>query len=222
MKRTETGKGKGRGKDFFAYTYTSTYCGLFTSLPLCLFLLISAYGKEVDSGAISGRVIAKNLRYQKDTVVYIDRVEGVFLPPKEHAIMDQKYITFVPHILPILVGTTVDFHNSDTIPHNVYSKDEVADKMNLGTWRQGEVRSYTFNKPGSAVILCHIHAEMEAYIVVLQNPYFAVTKKNGKFVIDNIPEGLYYLKVWHKFLKAEDVKLEVKKGETVEVNFNLK
>ncbi len=209
---------KGKKANLFA-----SLC-LFASLPFCLFVLISADGKEPGFGAISGRVIAKNPRYQKDTVVYIDRADGNFPPPKEHTIMDQKYITFVPHILPILVGTTVDFHNSDTIPHNVYSKDEVADKMNLGTWRQGEVRSYTFNKPGSAVILCHIHAEMEAYIVVLQNPYFAVTKKNGKFVIDNIPEGRYCLKVWSASggLKADDTEIEVKKGETVKVEFYLK
>lgn len=211
MKRKKEKKG-----NFFVFLY------LFTSLPFCLFVLISASGNEVGSGTIKGKVIAKNPRWQKDAVVYIDRVEGNFPSPKEHAVMDQKNLTFVPHVLPILVGTTVDFHNSDTIPHNVYSPDEVAGKMNLGTWRQGEARSYIFNKPGSAAILCHVHPEMEAYIVVLQNHYFAVTRKNGKFSIGNVPDGQYILKVWHKSLKAEDAGIEVKKGETVKVNFNLK
>jgi plastocyanin len=210
-------KGEGakrlRGLPFYFLTvYVAT---------LVFLTLANTDAKELDYGAIKGRVIAKNPRWQKDAIVYIDRVEGDFPPPKEHAIMDQKNLIFIPHVLPILVGTMVDFHNSDTIPHNVYSPDEVAGKMNLGTWRKGEKRAYVFNKLGSAAILCHVHPEMEAYIVILQNPHFAVTKKNGKFFIENVPAGQYHLKVWHKFLKAEDVEIEVKKGETIKVNFNL-
>jgi len=97
-------------------------------------------------------------------------------------------MTFIPHVLPILKGTTVDFLNSDEVRHNIYSPDDVADNVNLGTWFKGEARSFTFDKLGVATMKCNVHSDMLAYIIVLQNPYYAkVNRRDGSFSIQNVP-----------------------------------
>lgn len=188
---------------------------------LFISVLIEGHSIAGDTGTITGKVIAKKAKFQEDCVVYIEKVDGSFPPPTEHAIMDQKEMTFIPHVLPILLGATVDYLNSDPIAHNVFSPDDVADKMNLGTWETGGIRHYTFTKLGSAVMLCNVHPEMEAYVVVLQNPYFFKTQKDGKFTISNVQPGEYVLKVWNKRMKGDDAKVVVKAGEAVNVDMQL-
>lgn len=136
-------------------------------------------------------------------VVYVAAAQGTFAPPKTAPTMDQKGMRFVPHVLPIVVGTTVKFLNSDPVGHNVFSPDE--EGYNLGTWTQGTTRSYTFKRAGVYTQLCSIHPEMEGYIVVLQNPYYAVTGPDGGFKIE-LPPGHYELKVWGEHLKSKDTK----------------
>ncbi|MGR3309268.1 MAG: beta-sandwich domain-containing protein [Candidatus Brocadiales bacterium] len=195
----------------------------FLAIAVFIFAFIGLEGHSIaaETGTITGKVITKKAKFRRDCVVYIEKVEGNFPLPKEHPIMDQSDLAFIPHVLPILVGTPVDYLNSDPISHNVFSPDEVADKVNLGTWETGTIRSYTFTKLGSAVMLCNVHAEMEAYVVVLQNPYFFKTQKDGKFTISNVPPGEYVLKVWNKRFKGEDAKVVVKAGETVSVDMRL-
>ncbi len=178
----------------------------------------------LNAGDIRGKVKAKGAKHSGDAVMYIDKIPGkIFQPPKEHATMDQKNLVFIPHVLPVFVGTTVDYLNSDDVLHNVFTPDACAQKFNLGTWPKGQVRSYTFKEPGCrAVMLCNVHPEMEAYIVVLETPYYAVSTKDGSYVIKDVPAGKYTLKIWHKKLKGESVSVEVpEKGEVV-VNFELK
>jgi plastocyanin len=189
------------------------------------FSTIPAYSDAVadeDSGMIKGSVTGKPPKYLKNTVVYIEEIEGDFPPQEEHAVIDQKELVFIPHVLFITKGTTVDFLNSDDVRHNVFSPDDVADKMNLGTWPTGEVKSYTFNNLGAAVMLCNVHPEMEAYVVVLQNPYFAKVDKAGNYEIKNVPPGEYTLKVWNKKYKSKDKEIKIKNGETITVDFKLK
>lgn len=177
---------------------------------------------EKGSGIINGTVKAKKAKYLKDTIVYIENVPGTFDPREEHAVIDQKNMTFIPHVLPLLKGTTVDFLNSDPVQHNVYSPDAVADNFNLGTWLKGEIRSFAFSKLGVASIRCNVHVDMLAYVLVLQNPYFTRVSNEGNFSITNVPEGKYILKVWNERLKAEDKQVEVKAGVPATVVFELK
>jgi plastocyanin len=101
------------------------------------------------AGDIKGKVKAKGAKNSGNAVVYIDAIPGKsFEPPKEHAKMDQKNMTFIPHVLPILAGTAVDYLNSDDVLHNVFSPDKCAQKFNLGTWPKGQIRSYTFKEAG--------------------------------------------------------------------------
>ena len=155
------------------------------------------------AGDIHGKVACKGTRDSANAVVYVDAIPGkTFPPPQAHEKINQQNLIFDPHVLPVLVGTTVDFLNSDTVQHNVFSPDACAEKFNLGTWPKGQMRSYTFKKDCVATLLCKVHAEMEAFVVAVPTPYYAVTKADGSFAIAGVPDGSYTVKVWHPKLKA--------------------
>jgi len=125
--------------------------------------------------------------------------------------------------VPILAGTTVQFLNSDLTPHNVFSPDH--EKYNLGTWPQGQTKDHVFKTcakaPCSYVQLCRVHPEMEGYIVVLQNPFFAVTGADGHYKIENVPPGSYSLGVWQSKLKAAPKPVTVDAAKPAVVDFVL-
>jgi len=154
------------------------------------------------AGDLHGKITCKGVRDSADAVVYVDTLPGkTFAPPAEHKVMDQKNLVFVPKVMPVLVGTTVDFKNSDAVLHNVFSPDACCDKFNLGTWPQGQSKSQKFDKVCNATILCKVHPEMEAYVLAVPTPYFAVTKADGSYTIAGVPDGSVTVKVWHPKLK---------------------
>jgi plastocyanin len=172
---------------------------IFLALPI-LALAVPAAG-----GDLHGKLVCKGARNCADAVVYVGAIAGKTFPaPKEHAMMDQKSMVFVPHVLPVLAGTTVDFLNSDAVLHNVFTPDACADKFNLGTWPQGQSKSYAFVKECVAELLCKVHPEMQAYVVAVPTPYFAGVKADGSYRIADVPDGHYTVKVWHPKLKAAE------------------
>jgi plastocyanin len=155
------------------------------------------------AGDLHGKVACKGVRDSSDAVVYVAAIPGKTFPaPKEHARIDQANLVFHPHVLPVQVGTTVDFLNSDAVLHNVFTPDACAEKFNLGTWPKGQTKSYEFKKECAATLLCKVHPEMEAFVVAVPTPYFAVTKADGSYTIAGVPDGSYTVKVWHPKLKA--------------------
>ena len=176
---------------------------------------------HADGGTITGAVTAPAPKYKKDCVVYIENVPGNW-PHTADAKIDQKGLVFTPHVLPIVVNTTVEFLNYDNVLHNVYSPDKIADKFNLGTWPPGEIKTYTFKQTGSATLLCNVHTEMEGYVVVIQNPFFFRTDENGNYTIKDVPAGSYTLKVWNKKYVGKPQQIEVKSGQALQLNFELK
>jgi plastocyanin len=171
-------------------------------------------------GVIEGTVKVTGVASGADAVVYLQQAPGTFAPPAMPADMDQRSMQFVPHVLPVIAGTTVRFLNSDPTPHNVFSPDN--EKYNLGTWPQGQTKDHVFAKcaksPCVYVQLCRVHPEMEAYVVVLQNPFFAVTSKDGHYKIDGVPPGTYSVAAWHAKGKAQPkpVTVDVSKPATVD------
>jgi plastocyanin len=158
----------------------------------------------VATHAVSAGTITGTLKLKADApaVVYVESAPGTFAAPTAHARIDQKGMTFIPYLLPIVVGTTVDFLNSDAVNHNVFSPDN--EGYNLGTWPKGQSKSYTFKKAGIYTQLCSVHPEMEAFVLVLANPYYAVVDKDGHYKIADVPDGHYVLKVFSKKLKKAD------------------
>jgi plastocyanin len=164
--------------------------------------LLALLASSLPAGDLHGKVVCKGVRDSGDAVVWIDAIPGKTFPaPKEHAKVDQSNLVFVPHVLPVLAGTTVDFLNSDAVLHNVFTPEACAEKFNLGTWPKGQIRSYEFKKECVAALLCKVHPEMEAFIVAVPTPYFALTKADGSYRIPDVPDGTYTVKVWHAKLK---------------------
>ena len=175
------------------------------------------------AGGITGTVKAKGVKNSGDAIIYIDKIAGKTFPaPKEHSRIDQKNLMFVPHVLPVLSGTTVDFMNSDDVLHNVFCPDKCCDKFNLGSWPKGQFKSYTFKEPGcAATLLCNGHPEMEGHVYVVETPYYAVSAKDGSYEIKNVPPGKYTLKIWHEKLKGQDVAIEVSDKGNATVDFDI-
>jgi plastocyanin len=175
------------------------------------------------AGDITGKVTAKGAKNSGDAVIYIEKIPGQsFDAPKQHQVMDQRNLMYVPHVLPVLVGTSVDFLNQDDVLHNVFSPDKCCDKFNLGSWAKGTIKSYTFSKSCIATMLCNVHPEMEAYVLALETPYFAVSNKDGSYVIKNVPGGTYTLKIWHEKLKGEAQTITVPASGDVSADFAIK
>lgn len=173
------------------------------------------------AGIISGKVKVFRARRSADVVVYLADVPGTFKPPGNHPRLDQKNLIFIPHILPVVVGTTVDFANSDNVKHNIYSPSKTK-KFNLGTYGGDIVKQITFDKRGEVALACNVHTEMSAYIIVLANPYYAKTGNDGSFTITNVPPGQYTLKTWHEKKRPYEQKVTVEAGKTTEISIGLR
>jgi plastocyanin len=149
---------------------------------------------------IKGKVSVQGIKSAENIAVYVDTIpDKKFDPPTQHVTIDQRKMAFVPHVVTVQQGTTVDFLNSDPVGHNVYWPSISGNKKlahNLGTWPQGQKKPFQFNDVGTASLLCNVHPEMSGYVVVVPTPYFAVTDKEGNFEIKNVPAGKYTLKTW--------------------------
>ena len=165
------------------------------------------------AGTISGQVSG----VAGPSVVYVDTISGKTFPaPTQHPVIDQKGLVFQPHVTAVQVGTTVDFLNSDSVAHNVFWTSVGGNKKlnhNLGTWPKGERKSFKFDTPGAVPILCNVHPEMSAYLVVVPTPYFATSDQAGNYKIENVPDGSYTVVAWHEGYKNQSKPVSVS-GDT--------
>ena len=137
------------------------------------------------------------------------------------AIMDQRNETFVPHVLAITTGTTVDFPNSDRIYHNVFSLSKVR-RFDLGRYAAGRSESVRFDRPGIVRVFCDIHSHMNAFILVFSHPFFAITDPDGRYRIDNVPPGTYNVTAWNEGTPSEPTPVTVPDGGIAELDFTLR
>ncbi len=171
------------------------------------------------AGTIAGKIRVQSATTDLSSfVVSVEDIDGHFPVPAQHAAIDQKQLRFEPHVLPILVGTTVEFPNSDPLLHNVFSISE-AKRFNLGLYGRGTVRQITFDKPGVVELLCNVHLEMSGFIVVLKNPYFARTDSDGSFHIADVPPGPHRVRCWHERLPAQERTVNVPSSGSVDLDF---
>lgn len=186
----------------------------------CVMLLLPAVTAGLEPGRIVGRVIAGGAQ-KHPMVVSIPGLPG---QPGERPVMDQRNRVFLPHVLPVMVGTTVEFSNSDPFKHNIFSPD--GERYNLGTWEQGKSKTYTFQRPGVYRQLCNIHPEMLAYIIVLDTRAFALTDGEGNFELIGVPAGRHTLRAWGEKLTpaqlARGVEVSVSEGRATSVEIDLR
>jgi plastocyanin len=163
----------------------------------------------------------------RDFVVYIEGPMGDKpAPPAGLLTIDtrrvmQKGAEFKPHVLPVVVGTTVEWPNNDDIFHNVFSMSETK-PFDLDLYKGNPPnKRVTFDKPGRVDVFCSIHANMHCVVLVLENPCFAVTDGHGHYVINNVPPGTYRLKAWHERLPAQTRQITVTETGEVKTDFVL-
>lgn len=154
------------------------------------------------------------------SIVYLETApQGAFDEPRPgHAVMDQHNETFVPHVLAITVGTTVDFPNSDRFYHNVFSLSKPA-RFDLGRYAAGHSKSVRFDHPGIVRVFCDIHSHMSAFIVVFSHPFFAVTDDNGRYHIDHVPPGTYNVIAWNEGTATDPETVTVPAGGAADLDF---
>lgn len=187
--------------------------------------LTLAFVGAAKANEIKGKVSVQGIKSAENIAVYVDAIpDKKFDAPKEPVVIDQRKMAFIPHVVAVQQGTTVEFLNSDPVGHNVYWPSVSGNKKlahNLGTWPRGEKKPFQFNDVGVASLLCNVHPEMSGYVVVTPTPYFAVTDKDGNFEIKNIPAGKYTLKTWSEDGKPTTQAVEVS-GATATVELTVK
>lgn len=132
----------------------------------------------------------------------------------------QRGAMFTPHVLPVMVGTTVEWPNYDEILHNVFSLSEPK-PFDLDLYKAPVLKPVTFDKPGRVDVFCSIHTAMSCVVLVLENPYFAAADEKGRYVITNVPAGTYQLKAWHERLPAQVREIVVPESGEIKMDFVL-
>jgi plastocyanin len=183
------------------------------------------FAEAARAGGVKGKVSVQGIKSPENIAVYLDAIPGKkFDPPADHVVVDQRKMNFAPRVTVVSQGTTVDFLNSDSVAHNVYWPSVGGNKKlahNLGTWPKGEKKSFQFTDPGAASLLCNVHPEMSAFLVVAPTPYFAVTAADGSFEIKDVPPGTYTLKTWSEDGKVTTQPVTVATG-TANVELTVK
>lgn len=186
------------------------------------------------SGSITGMIHVKRAyvntkgpRSNRAVVVYLLPVHPPkFLEPKATAVMIQKKLNFFPHVLIIQKGSTVKFLNDDTVKHDVMDPGD----FDLGIFGKGVARDHTFKSDGTKTILCSLHPQMLAYIIVVNTPYFTksdlitnykLKQQYAKYLIGNIPAGNYVVRVWNHDLSARRQHVHIVSGKTTVLNINI-
>jgi plastocyanin len=134
--------------------------------------------------------------------------------------LHQKDERFAPHVVAVMAGSVVQFPNDDPIFHNVFSLSSIA-TFDLGRYPAGTSKSVTFARPGVAQIFCHIHADMSAFVVVLDHPFFVVPDANGHFVLEGVPPGDYKLMAWHERIRPFATPVHVDANRTTSTNIRI-
>jgi plastocyanin len=173
------------------YSISSKSLAIFS---LCLAINL---GRATD---VSGKIQLANGKPAKNAVLWLSGGEKG--RPLKSAMVDQRDLMFVPHVSVITVGTTVRFPNNDTVYHNVFAEFD-AKRFDLGMYPRGSTKTMKFDKPGMVALMCSVHSEMGAYIMVVDTPYFAVADSSGRARIAAVPPGNYVLHVWHESGQTE-------------------
>jgi plastocyanin len=186
--------------------------------------LVAPAGSPITSGAYPTRRVSRPVPRASDisnVVVFVKDGPRAGALALVRAQMVQQDESFVPRLLAIARGSTVEFPNSDPYFHNVFSLSRGA-TFDLGRFPRGERRSRVFTHPGLVKVYCHLHSHMSASIMVFDHPHFVVPDaSDGSFVLADIPAGAYRLSAWHERIGESAKDIVVEAGRTVRIEFAL-
>ena len=177
---------------------------------ICSSLVLGVAG----AAGVTGEVELTNskdaaVRKRKDysgVVLWLDPVDRpAAVAPGKRVEMLQKDKTFLPHVIAVSVGTTVEFPNLDPIFHNAFSNFS-GQPFDIGLYPPHTSRSFTFKQPGIVRVFCNIHSAMSAIIAVVNTPWYAVTAANGRYAIASVPPGEYTLRFFHERAQPDNLK----------------
>lgn len=174
----------------------------------------SAYGAR----AVSQPALAP-ISEIKHVVVYLRNVPARQVASRQVEIR-QVNENFVPRVVAVPVGSTVEFPNDDPIYHNVFSLSR-ARAFNLGRYPQHQTRGVRFDKPGTVRIFCEIHSHMTATVMVFAHPWFTVPGEDGRFELTDVPPGEYQITAWHERLGDTTATVKVEAGRPATMDFVL-
>jgi plastocyanin len=192
-----------------------------TSRGLAIAVVAAASLVHAEPGTLKGTITTGSPPTPlAGAVVLVDGPRAPAAPDARHAVVDQRREEFVPHVLAVPVGTTVDFPNHDPVLHNV-SSSSPAKRFDLGMYGEGETRSVRFDTPGVVAIRCNVHPRMEAFVVVHDNALAAVTDARGTYTIVDVPAGSHEVRVWHERGAERRVPVTVAAGEVQALDVRL-
>ena len=158
-----------------------------------------------------------------NVVVYLESVPADAVPPAPRpasSVMRQEGLDFIPHVLPIVEGESVDFLNSDPLFHNVFSLSKTS-TFDLGRYPSGKSRSVRFTETGVVKVFCHLHSDMSGIVLVLANPFFTSPGRDGRYVLPGLPPGTYRLTAWHPRARASHRTVRVEPGRAALSDFEI-
>lgn len=158
------------------------------------------------AAVVTGRVELRDTRIKNASgiAIWLQRTGSPPSSAPRHAVMIQKGKKFIPHVLVVQKGASVEFPNYDPIFHNAFSNYS-GQIFDVGLYKPGSTRTVRFSRPGVVRVFCNIHANMSAVIVVVDTPYFSSTDKDGSFRIEGVPPGEYKLEAFHERATPEEL-----------------
>jgi plastocyanin len=185
-----------------------------------MFGMYSMHGGN-EASSLNGPSLSSQGRLSERAVVYLesdDLNQGPYVSNQKNPSLDQKNLQFHPQVLPVMVGTKVEFPNRDNLFHNVFSYSQ-AREFDLGRYPKDDSRSVTFDRPGVVRVYCDIHSHMSATILVLKHPYFTSPDDSGVYLLSRVPPGKYKVVLWYDRDPVERKNVEVKAGEDLQLDF---
>lgn len=155
----------------------------------------------------------------KNAVVF---VSGLGKAQKEVRVLTQERCEFVPRVMSMGAGSTLEIVNKDPVKHEANGVQDFETIFQLAQPKQGMKDRVVLDKPGVVEVTCNIHGWMKGWVVVTDSPYHAVTDEKGRFVIKGVPAGTYTLKLWHEGFGEKEMKVTVESGKVASVTFELK
>ena len=186
--------------------------------PVCLREAKGTQLQETYMVGADGKALANVFVYVKDGLG-----NYVFDTPTEPAKIDQKECRYHPHVFGMRVGQPLEILNSDPTLHNIHAMPKANQEFNNGQPIQGMKMTHTFTaKEVMVPFKCDVHGWMNAYVGVLDHPYYAVTKEDGKFELKDLPAGTYTIEAWHEKLGTQTSSVTIAAKETKDVPFTFK